>query len=740
MTDARTVGRFAALDQVRTNIAVPTTDNDSFESPMLKQYALIALRWRRTVIGIMLGAILAGVIITFLMTPQYTATALLDIARDNNRVAPVQGVEREVSDTDLEFYQTQYGLLQSQDLAGRVAEELKLVDDPSFFKKFGQRPAGVPAAVDASLPLPAASRNDRKQQAVAILLKYIDVSPVRLSRLVNISFRSSDPLLSMRVANAWVSNFVAQTLERRYDATSYARDFLESRLGQLRERLEESERKLVDYASREKIVDIPSTPTGSGSTAATSRSITAENLAMLNVQLTDAKADRIKAEARLGRAGNGASPEALGNTAIGGIRQKRAELAADYQRMMVQFEPNYPAAVALKAQIDQLDRSLATEDARVNSSLRNEYSAAVTREAELNKSVESLKNATLDLRRRSIQYGIYQREADTNRELYNALLQRYKEIGVASGVGVNNISIVDKAELPTRPSSPKLYLNLILAVLAGMAFSAAVVFILEQSSESLDNPEDVARLLRVPLLGSVPKTSHETAMDAIRDRKSHLVESYFSIETALRFSTDHGVPRSLSVTSSRAGEGKSTTSMALAVLLARAGKKVVLVDGDMRSPSVHELLGLRNVVGFSNFLSGDDQLDQMLQPVNEFGMVAMAAGPNPPNAAELLGSDRLEALLKRLGDRFDHVIIDSPPVMGLADSPLIGYRVEGVIFTIESHGTRAGMVRVALSRLLDTNVRLLGAVLTKFEQKRAHMGYGYGGEYGYGDGVDNKPE
>jgi capsular exopolysaccharide synthesis family protein len=240
------------------------------------------------------------------------------------------------------------------------------------------------------------------------------------------------------------------------------------------------------------------------------------------------------------------------------------------------------------------------------------------------------------------------------------------------------------------------------------------------------------------LLGSVPKVENETPRDALLDRKSELVEAYLAVQTSLSFTTEHGVPRSFSVTSTRPAEGKSITALALATMLTRARRKVILVDGDMRSPSVHHLGGVGHDHGLSNYLAGDDNIEALIFPMSEFGFMAMTAGPIPPNAAELLTGNRLAVLINRLLEHYDHVIIDSPPVMGLADAPLIATRVEGVIYTVESHGIRSSLVKTALGRLTAANARIMGAVLTKFDAKKAHYGYGYGYEYGYRYGREDE--
>lgn len=702
--------------------------------PLVRQYLRIATRWRYVILGIAAVCVLLGLIVTLLMTPKYTATTIVEISRESDKVTNFQGVDREASVADQEFYQTQYGLLESRSLSERVATQLRLVDDPKFFELFGIS-SKDPAFQAVNGRYSATGRAARLRAAGALLRTNLDIAPTRLSRLVDIKFTSPDPQFSARVANAWADNFIQTNLERKIQATSYGRNLLQRQLAQYKDKLDESQRQLVGYASAQQIITLPAQSSDGKTTS--ERSIVADDLAALNAALTQATADRIQAEARYQQAGRaGSSTEALRNPAINSLRQRRAELAAEYAKLMTQFEPGYPAARAIQSQIDQIDRSVAREEGRVSGSQLADYREAQERERALQGRVNQLKANYLDLRRRSIQYNIYQQEVDTNRALYDGLLQRFKEIGVAGGVGVNNVSVVDQAEVPTRPSSPKLFINLALSLLAGLALGALAALALEQIDEAIADPGEVERRLGLPLLGTVPRLDSGTPSEALLDRKSDLVDAYLAVQTNLGFTTEHGVPRSFAVTSTRPAEGKSTTALALATTLARAQRKVILVDGDMRSPSVHHLGGVDHDHGLSNFLTGQDNIDALTFPMAEFGFTAMSAGPIPPNAAELLTGNRLGVLIERLLETYDHVVVDSPPVMGLADAPLIASRVEGVIYAVESHGIRSSLVKTALGRLASANARIIGGVLTKFEVKKANYGYGY--EYGYGYGREKR--
>lgn len=699
-------------------------------TPLLAQIVDVLRRRKWIVLSCIVSVFLLGLIVSLLMTPQYTASSVIEIQREDASMVEVEGSAPKAALIDQEFYETQYGLLRSQTLAERVARGLRLQDSPEFFDQMGVTvpetwfPQGRPA-------MTAQSRTERTRVAGEALLGAFSLEPDRLSRLVRLRFTSPDAALSQRVVNTWAKEFVQLTLERKFDATSYAREFLENRLGQLRSRIDQSERQVVDYASRQGIVTLPGTTQENGRTTG-ERSLLADDLATLNQELSRATADRVRAESRLG--GDANASEALQSSALAGLREKRAEVAADYAKMMVQFEPDYPPARGLKSQIDQLDRAIATEVSRVGGSIREVYQAAREREQQLRTRVEDLTTRVLDLRRRSIQYNILEREVDTNRQLYDALLQRYKAIGVAGGVGANNILIVDEAKLPQRPSSPRLLINLALSLIAGFGLGVAAAFVREHFDQGVSDPAMIERLLGVSLIGTVPR-SHGEIADLLRDRKSSISEAYLSLRTKLSFATDHGLPRSLAVSSTQAGEGKSTTSLALAQSIARSGKRVLLIDVDMRSPSQHAMVGVANDAGLSNVLSGKATSSDVILPSGYDNLFIVPTGPIPPSAPELIASARFDEMLRDALDHFDHVVLDAPPVMGLADAPLLGSKVEAVVFVVEFARTRRGTVQVAIDRLLSTRSNLIGVVLTKFDAKRSSSSYGYDYGYGYGYGA-----
>ena len=718
------LARPAMLPDQRADFAT-AQHADGIRSIITEALSLFARRWR-IIGGILIGSLILGLVVTLLLTPQYRASATLEIQRENAGLVNVRENDPRLSMVDQEFYETQYGLLLSRSLSERIVADLKLQDNAQFFDLFGFSNDWF----EGGRLLPRAStREERLREATEILMDHMSLDHGRLSRLVEIRFISPDAQLSKRVVDSWAKNFASSTLERKFDATADARKFLDNRLAQLRARIDESERKLVDYASRESIINLPAQAGDPGDTS--ERPFVADDLARLNRALGLATADRVKAESRL-RTPGGQSAEALSNEAIGNMRQQRAALAAEYAKMMTQFEPDYPPARSLQNQIRQMDRAIGGEETRIKGALQEAYESSRTREAALQTRVNQLKSGLLDLRRRSIQYNIYQRDADTNRQLYEALLQRYKEIGVAGGIGVNNISVVDAAKVPDEPASPKLLLNLAIAFVLGLALGVGLAWALEQIDQGVADPSEIEADLRLPLLGTIPKTADGATIDALEDRKSEVSEAYVTVQTSLAFSTDHGVPRTIAVTSTRPSEGKSTTAFALAVTLARTNRRVLLIDADMRSPSVHHTLGIENGPGLSNYLAGNSEnLPELIHSSGPDGLMIMTAGQLPPSAPELLAGTRLEQLIEGLLTKFGNLVFGAPPVMGLADAPLLASSVEGVVYVIEAHSTQKSMATVALRRLGAANAHISGAVLTKFDPKRAHYGYGYGYGYGY---------
>jgi capsular exopolysaccharide synthesis family protein len=616
--------------------------------------------------------------------------------------------------------------MRSRALAERVADELNLgaetlqrLNDPGWLGRVIGLLRPAPKAKPEAASRPRGSEA-LLQQATEVIQGGLSVEPVRESRLVRLSFDSPDPAFSMRVANAVAEGFIASTLERRMGATSYAKTYLQDQLAQTKAKLEDAERKLVEFAQREGLVNTG----GEGTSLAT------QNLTELNAMLAEAQSQRIRAQARWRQASGGAlSSDMLSSSGIGALQQQRAALQGQYQQKLQTFKPDYPEMVQLKAQIDAINREIGAEAGRIRAAVKAEYDAANANEGMLKGQIANLRGEALDTDSRSIQYNILKREADTNRQMYDSLLQRYKEVGAAGDVRTNNISIVDRAQRGWR-FKPNLFKNLALGLLAGLLLGVLLAFVLEFLDDTLKTPEDLEQKLKLAVLGIIPKLGPKQNLAAVAaDSRSAFSEAYRSVRTALQFATDHGVPRSLLVTSPSPSEGKSTTALALARNFAQLGKRVLLIEADLRNPSLHRMLGIRGEAGLSNLLSGGSGLGEVTLATDDQRLKVILAGPLPPNPAELLSGSKFVSMLTVACERYDQVIIDGPPVLGLADSPILSNAVEGTLLVITSGRTRIATAQAALKRLLAARARLVGALLTKYDAKAA--GYGYGYHYNY---------
>lgn len=718
-----TIGRQDAPQAFGVPVAAPA-------APMfdVAEYWRLALKHRLIILGSVAAALVIGAIATLLMTPLYVAATTLQIEREAARVLNVDEVQpRESGSQGEEFFSTQYGLLRSRSLAERVTDSLGLASSDSFLERMKvQPPAQVTGSASQSLA-------NRREAVIGTIQKNLSVTPVRGSRLVTVAFESPDPQLAATIANAIAENFIQANLDRKYDSSKYVREFLEQRIAQTKAKLEEAERGLVAYAVSEQIINLSEAGADSGET----RSLASSNLETLNEALSRAQAERVASEEKWRQASGAALsslPEVLQNPTIQRLVEERARVDAEYQQKSTIYEPGWPELVQLKARLDQLTREINAISASVRTSIRGEYVVAANKEQALRRQVEALKGEFLDLRDRSIQYNILQRELDTSRTLYDGLLQRYKEVGITGGVTANNISVIDAARAPDAPSKPRLIVNLVLAALLGLGLGAVAAFILEALDETLASPDDIESKLGLSTLGVIPLLDKgETVMAALADTRSNFSESYYSLRTALQFSTPDGMPRSLLVTSSRPAEGKSTTAYAIALSSARLGRRVLLIDGDLRNPSMHRIVGVDNDQGMSNLLSGGTSLQALAKPTSVANLDFIPCGPLPPNPAELWGGDRIKQVLAEASAIYDHVIIDGPPVLGFADAPLLASSVVGTLFTVEARGTRRAQARGALRRLAWGSARVLGVVMTKFNTKAVQYGgYDYSYDYNYG--------
>lgn len=703
----------------------------------LKKYIGILFKHRWLVLGVMAFVVCVGLVNTLLQTPIYRGSATIEIKREVANLSGLAGVDnRESGASAIEFYQTQYELLKSRALAERIVAKLRLAEQPEFMKTrkslLSRLKSGFSGSGKTTQPV-----NIQAAQAVAVgrVMGDLSVQPVRNSRVVRVSYDSPSPKYAQEVANGAVSAFVEMSLERNYEASAHARKFLEERLQDLKLKLGESERKLVDYAEKQDIL-----------TTGDDRTLAMSSLEEINEALTTVSKERIRQELVWKQIQSSDTlPQSLETEPVSMLRSRRAELQLAYQEKLKVFKPGYPDMVQLRAQISEVDDQISKEVDRIKESIRLQYEAAVDEQTTLSKRVAELKRDVTDYQERNIDYTILRREVDTNRTLYEGLLQRYKELSVTGGAGnPSNISIVDEAQRPGGPFKPNLKVNLALALMFGALTGSLAAFGREFIDDSFKLPEEVEQELGLPLMGIIPEVDESKFAEQMADPRSPLNEAYRSLRTALQFSTPGGVPKTLMVTSSRPSEGKSSTAFNVARHFALLGMQVLLIDADLRKPSLHRRIGCSGHRGLSNCLVGNARPPEVLQRTDYPNLEFMPAGPLPPDPTELLASARMASLLAIASEKYDLVVIDTAPVGGIADAPILSNFAEGCLLVIEAHKAPRNGVANALKRLHFARADVLGAVLNKFNLKTSGYGYGYGygtdEYYSYGADDDREPE
>jgi succinoglycan biosynthesis transport protein ExoP len=678
-------------------------------------------RHRYMMIAIVGIALLLGIGSALLMPRKYTAVSSIQIDQQVAKVLGTEDSEPQVAGSDADrFLQTQVDVLNSRAIARRVSESLGLAANDSFLKRMtGARSVEIKPG-DGSL----------SDIVVDVLQKNLTVDLRRNSRVVHIIFVSRDPALAAEIANSYASNFIEGNIQRKFSASSYSRRFLQNQLGLAKGRLEGSERQLIAYARDARLIDA-----SAGARQAEGdngpRSLVTSNLVQLNADSATAESNRLRTRERWEQARSSplmSLPEVQANEAVQRLNQKRAEDIANLSEVRRRLKPDHPVviqAVAEIATLDQQIRQLAEETRR---SIQNQYLTAERQHAALTQQVVSLQGATLAEQGRSVRYNILRREVDTNRQLYESLLQRFKEVSAESGITSNNVTSVDTAEQPRRPTSPRPLLNVALGLILGVVLAMFYAFGRDYLDDSIRDPQDVEEKLRIPLLGVVPDSKGVVPAEALDDPKSEIAEAYHAIRTSIELSSNQGPPRSILVTGSSKSEGKSTTSFALARDFAGLGRRVLLVDADLRRPSLHRALGIALPdTGLSSVLARMTERSAAILPTGIGGLSFLPSGRLPPDPATLFAGSAMRDLLTALESDYDVVIVDGPPVLALADAAQLTAAVQATVFVAEASGARFGQARNAVSRLLRAGGNVIGCVMTKYNAKKA----GYGQSYDY---------
>ena len=753
-----------SLERLRALRAIRPATLDMQEPTSLISYwrVLSKRRWTvATVLAVLFTVVLVG---TLKETPIYQSGALLEIEKENPNILSVQELFQleTVSDTYLE---TEYKILQSDTLARQVIVQLRLDLVPEFNSKAKR----APAASDELGGQTAAPDPLAVERALSVFQDRLSVEPVKLSRLVAIRFESSDPALAARIVNALAEADIDENLRVRWDATQRASEWLTQQLDDLKGRLEQSENQLQAYAQANGLIYLQDDK-------GTEENIVDERLRQLQEELTQAQADRYQKESmyRLVQAGQIDSlPGVADNKLIEDLTEQMTDVERQKAELETTFTADYPKVQELQNQEDKIASVIERERQRAANQLTNDYQAAVRREDLVQQAFNQQQNDANSIAGRSVQYNILKREVDTNRQLYEGLLERLKETGVSAGLKASNIRVVDEAVAPRKAARPDLPLNLALALVLGLALGLGGAFLQEHLDNSLKSSEDIERYMGLPALALIPSveslngqrrgvyglserssavaangsrangsSGKSNGTNGNRQSGDHAPKSWYRISggieppaalgeafrglrTSVMLSSADQPPRTLLVSSPRPSEGKTTVSVNLAISLAQLNQRVLLIDCDMRRPSVRKALDLANGLGLVSYLTGQKDWRTAVIPSGVQNLDALVCGPVPPNPAELLSSDRMRVLFEEARGEYQFVVVDSPPLLNVSDSRILATLVEGVILVVKGGTTPRELAQRAKSYAEDVGANLIGVVLNNLDVRAGDDYYRY---------------
>jgi len=718
-------------------------DNEDTEVHLI-DYVKVLYKRRWTGLTALLLVVGSATVYTFTATPIFEAKTRLLIESENPNVVSFKAVVDE-DQTKLDYYQTQYNILQSRALARRTIGELKLWETPPFGGRTEQGFSvtrfllGAPglvfhALMDAigrtdsnAVRIPDAEETAAQSRAIDAFLSHLTVAPIRNSRLVDVKYELPDPALAALIVNSIAKNYIEQSLEYKFVASKEASNWLGQRLAEQRKQVEEAEAKLQRYREQNDAISLKDR-----------ENIVVQKLSDLTTAVTQAKTDRFQKEALYNqlqslRANTGqldTFPAILSNSFIQQQKLELAQLQTQAAQLGEKLGPNHPEMVKVRSAIQMSQAKLDAEIAKVVQAVRNEYLAALAKENSLVAALNAQKGDALAMNRKAIDYSVLDREVQSNRQIYDSLLQRAKETGVSTELKTSNIRIVDRAETPLRPVSPQKSMNLLLALFAGSLLACILVFFFEYMDSRIKTPDEIKQHLGLPHLGLLPALGRkaEEAYPLLNNGvPPNFSEAFRGIRTNVLFSSAQEGSRSIVVTSTAPGEGKSMVASNLAISLAQAGQRVLLIDADMRKPKSQDIFGIAQEPGLSNVLVGNAKASESVRKSMVSGLWVLPAGRIPPNPAELLGSARFRDFVTSLKDHFDWVIVDSPPVMAVTDASLIAHLASGVVFVVGSEMTSRHAAKRALDQLEHANAKFVGAVLNRVDLK--HNAYYYSQYY-----------
>ncbi len=710
------------------------------EAPNFRAYARI-LRKRLQAVLIVFFILFSVVLIaTLKQKPVYRAQALLEIQKENPDIPTIQELYELDSVSDA-YLRSQYSILGSESLARRVIDHLGLdalgeFNSPKWWswRKEKKAPTGQVFATG-----PSRANREVYQRVLERFEDRLNINPVNRSRLVAIQFDSHDAELAARVANSLAENYVEQNLEARWVATQKAADWLSQQLLGVKGKLEGSEEQLQNYARRNDLVFLE---TDKGP----SRNVENELVQQLQEELTKAEAQRFEKEAlyRVVEAGDYESlPRISENKVIQDLTERLAELKREYARLSTTFNEDYPRVKEIQSQADEIAAAIQEQRKSAANQITNDYLAAVRREDLVRQALRGEQKNMNQVAARAVQYNILKREVDTNKQLYEGLLQRLKEASVSASLKASNIRIVDSAEPPAKPLKPNIPLNLGVAAILGLGLGICAAFFQERLDDTLKGTDDVERVLGLAAVGLIPTVSQLNGnhhgmhklpenskalshkengngrrpaaawhrIDAEGPQHTPLIEAFRSLRTSILLSTADRPPSTLLVSSTQPGEGKTTIASNLAIALAQVGQRVLLVDADLRSPSLHRLFGAQENLGLVSCLAGHQDWRTVVRPSGSPGLDLIFCGPIPPNPSELLSSGRMGALIRSAREQYEFIILDSAPMLALADSRILATQVSGVLLVVKNATIPREQVKQTLSGIRNVGANVVGVAL-----------------------------
>jgi succinoglycan biosynthesis transport protein ExoP len=673
--------------------------------------SLGVLHKRRAIVITCLGvSLLVTVLYNYTTRPLYQATTQLLIDRATPRVLPT----KEMVDPGVQDFQTEYELIRSRRVAEKIIAKLDLQKTTELstgplmspWERFQRRFLGkVPTvAIDTDgMPL---------SPAAAALRSRIAVEPLPGGRLVNLRVSAYEPDLAAKIANTLADTYIEQSVEFRFNTSSQATDWLSERLAEQKQKVEEAERALLTYKER--------------------HGLTLESAAMA------ARTERMAKEAAVSQARSmstsqlASMPALLAAPGVQEARGKISQLQAEHSRLGETLGERHPDMVKLRGEIDAAQERLQIELRNAVRGLEGEADAARSKEASLQADLARARQEGLDVGRKSIEYEALKREVDTNKQLFQTLLSRAKETGLESELRSTNVRVVERAEVPRRPSSPNRSRNYRLALLIGIALGVGLAFLFEHADSTVKTPDDVKQL-GLPFLGMVPAVvTPGTIMRpvALKNPEGAVAEAYRVLRTNLLFTCPGTGGRVLVVSSANPGEGKTTTAANLASALALNGAKVLVMDADLRRPTLHQHFATSKMPGLSDLIVGRNQPSEVVQTTRYKGLHILPCGYTAPNPAELLGSNAMREIAGALRKMYDWVIIDTPPILAMADTPILCRLADGLVLVMAAESTSRPAVQRSVDSVTAVGGKVIGAVLNKVDLKRNSYYYShYYGEY-----------